>query len=114
MPGANEYIDACRRNQNGANKLKAKTENSIMWAVKAQLRGVCFDRPVEMRYTWYEPNKKRDKDNIAFARKFVQDALVRARVLKNDGWAQIAWFSDRFCVDKKQPRVEIEISEVGP
>lgn len=82
-----------------------------MWAAKTQLRSVQFDGPVIMRYTWIEPNRRRDKDNIAFAKKFIQDALIRAGVLANDGWAQIKGFSDDFVVDRKRPRVEVEIEE---
>lgn len=38
------------------------------------------------------------------------DALVRnIRDLKNDGWANIEGFSDRFRADKHCHRVEIEI-----
>ena len=53
-------------------------------------------------------------DNVAFARKFVQDALVRCGVLKNDGWAQVENFTDAFSVDKKNPRVEVRFEEVKP
>ena len=53
------------------------------------------------------------KDNIAFAKKFIQDALVKSRVLKNDGWNDIDGFSDDFRVDKKRPRVEVRIEEIG-
>lgn len=112
LPGLNQYIDACNESRYKANVMKRKAETTIMWAAKSQLRGVRFNRPVIMRYTWYEPNKKRDKDNIAFAKKFVQDALVRVGVLKNDGWAHIEDFSDKFFVDSKRPRVEVEIWEV--
>ena len=90
--------------------MKKQTERLIMLCAKAQLRGVSFDGPVVMRYTWYEPNRRRDKDNVSsFGRKCIQDALVRAGVLQNDGWGEIDSFSDRFFVDKKKPRVEVEI-----
>jgi Holliday junction resolvase RusA-like endonuclease len=62
-----------------------------------------------MEYTWYEPNRKRDKDNIAFAKKFCQDALVKSGTLANDGWAEIDGFTDTFEVDKRRPRVEVKI-----
>jgi len=55
---------------------------------------------------------RRDRDNIAAGRKFVQDALVRCKVLQNDGWKEITGFSDDWAVDKARPRVEIEIIEM--
>ena len=65
-----------------------------------------------MEYTWYEPNKRRDKDNISsFGRKVIQDALVGAAVLKDDGWKHVVGFSDRFEVDKENPRIEVRIIE---
>lgn len=67
-----------------------------------------------MTYRWYEPNRKRDKDNIAaVGRKIIQDALVEAGVIRNDGWNDIRGFSDEFYVDKNEPRIEVEIEEVN-
>ena len=40
--------------------------------------------------------------------------LVSAGVLKNDGWNDIEGFSDRFYIDKANPRVEVEITELTP
>lgn len=113
LPGLNEYIAVERNNRYKAAKLKRDTEQRILLVAKSQLRGVRFSEPVIMRYTWVEPDQRRDKDNIAFAKKFVQDALVRAKVLRDDGWREIKDFTDRFSVDKKDPRVEIEITEAG-
>lgn len=111
LPGLNEYIEAERRNKYIAANMKREAEQRIILAAKAQLRGVRFRAPVVMHYTWLEPNRKRDKDNIAFARKFVQDALVRCGVLQNDGWAEIDGFTDAFAVDRKSPRVEVRFEE---
>ena len=33
------------------------------------------------------------------------------KILKNDGWAEVTGFEDRFYVDKHNPRVEVEIYE---
>jgi len=41
----------------------------------------------------------------------VQDALVKAGVLANDGWQEIVSFADRFGIDKENPRVEIVIEK---
>ncbi len=58
-------------------------------------------------------NRRRDLDNISsFGRKVVQDALVSAGVLKDDGWKHVVGFSDRFDVDKANPHIEVRIREV--
>lgn len=91
--------------------MKRKAQNVIGHMIKSQLRGVHFTRPVVIRYLWIEPNRRRDKDNVAFAKKFIQDALVANNVLKNDGWAEIEHFTDDFAVDQKNPRIEVTIQE---
>lgn len=115
LPNLNDYIAAERRNKHIAAALKRQTEHTVMLYAKSQLHGLRFTYPVRMSYTWYEPNRRRDKDNVSsFGRKCIQDALVRAGILQNDGWAEIDSFSDTFAVDKNHPRIEVEIQEVSP
>lgn len=111
LPGLNSYIDAERNHRQRAADLKRRTESAIGLIARTQLGSVNIKSPVKMHYRWIEPNRRRDKDNIAFARKFVQDALVRAGYLKNDGWSDIAGFTDEFGVDRHNPRIIIEIEE---
>lgn len=107
LPGLNEYIDACRRDPRKGNREKREAEEIVIWSAKASLRGK-IPTPCIMHYTWYEPNKKRDLDNISgFGRKIIQDALVNARYLPGDGWDHIAGFTDTFAVDRKNPRIEV-------
>lgn len=111
FPGLNDYINAERTHRQKAAKMKKQYQNAVMLWIRSQ-RLLTFDGPVYMYYTWVEKDRRRDKDNVAaFGRKVIQDALVKAGVLKNDGWANIEGFSDRFAVDKKNPRVEVEIVE---
>jgi len=111
LPGLNEYINAERSNKHKAAQMKRQAQETIGWHIKSQLPGVKIEKPVTMIYRWYEANRRRDKDNIAFARKFIQDSLVEMRVLKNDGWDEISGFVDEFAVDTANPRIEIEIME---
>lgn len=110
LPGLNEYIDAERKNRYKGADMKKKWQKLVAAALRRQIRGK-FREPVTMIYTWYEKDRRRDKDNISsFGRKIIQDALVRdLHALQNDGWANIEGFSDRFKVDKLRPRIEIEI-----
>lgn len=112
LPGLNEYITAERSQKYVGARMRKDAEKRIELVAKSQLRGVRFKGPVIMHYTWIEPNRKRDKDNIAFAKKFVQDALVHVGILRNDGWNHVENFTDDFSVDKKNPRIEIRFEEV--
>lgn len=114
LPNLNDYIDAERRSKQCAARLKRDTQSLIGWYIRKDLRGVRFDKPVAMQYTWIEKDERRDKDNIAFAKKFIQDALVQMGVLRNDGWDEIAGFSDDFRVEKNKARVEVRIWEYVP
>lgn len=112
LPGLNEYINAERTNKHKAAAIKRQTERLICSMISIQLRGVIITKPVIIRYLWVEPNRRRDKDNIAFAKKFIQDALVSCGILRDDGWRYIDHFTDDFAVDSKKPRVEVIIYEL--
>ena len=108
----NEFIKAERTNRYKGAKIKRDNESIITAAISQQLRGVKISNPVRMDYMWAVPDKRTDRDNIVFARKFIQDALVSTGVLKDDGWKYVVGFSDRFEVDKTNPRIEVLIKEV--
>lgn len=109
----NDYIAAERANRHKGAKMKADNGSIVAAAIRHCMREVRIDKPVFMEYLWVEPNKRRDMDNISsFGRKVIQDALVDAGILKNDGWKHVVGFSDRFEVDKENPRIEVRIREV--
>lgn len=109
----NDYIAAERTNRHKGAKMKSDNGNTVAVAIRQCMRGVRIAGPVFMEYLWVEPNRRRDKDNISsFGRKVIQDALVSAGVLKDDGWKYVAGFSDAFAVDKGNPRIEVIIREV--
>lgn len=109
LPSLNELLKVPKGDKFRASRLKKEAEKKITWCIKQQLRDVQIQGRVILHYTWYEPNRRRDLDNIASAHKFVQDALVTAGVLQGDGWRHVSGFRDTFRVDKDNPRVEITI-----
>lgn len=112
LPGLNDLIGSSRGNRYGANADKHKAEARVLWAAKQCLKSWKARGSVYMRYTWYERDRRRDKDNVSgYGRKVIQDALVKGGYLRNDGWNEIAGFSDDFRVDKSRPRIEVEIEE---
>lgn len=114
LPGLNEYIAANRKNPYIGNKMKQDNEKIIIWEVRQQLKKIKINKPVKIQYSWYEENKKRDHDNVSsYGRKVIQDALVKAGILKNDGWNEVVGFTDNFFIDKKNPRIEIILEEVA-
>lgn len=115
LPGLNDYLKAERsfsRKHSCGNDMKQQYQMVISNAIRTQLRRLSIKVPVTIEYRYYEPNKKRDLDNIAgVAHKFVQDALVKCHVLENDGWSNIIGFRDSFFVDRHNPRIEVTLVE---
>ena len=112
LPGLNELIDAERRHRQAGAKLKRDAERIVRMYIRQQLRGYKPKTPVTLYYYYYEPNRRRDLDNIAgFAHKVIQDSLVKEDILANDGWNHIKGFFDSFYIDNKFPRIEVEIVE---
>ena len=113
LDGLNEYTRACRSNPYKGSKMKHQNENTVIWAIRQQLRGVKIRTPVRLEFYWYEASKRRDHDNVSsFGRKVIQDALVKAGVLEDDGWDYIDGFTDLFLLDKDNPRIEVVIQEI--
>lgn len=108
----NDFIDANRRTHgrwNAGNIMKQKDQKYICSCIPKGLR---FKR-IYIRYMYFEPNTKRDKDNISgYFHKVFQDALVQAGCIQSDGWKVIQGFSDHFDIDAKYPRIEILIEEI--
>lgn len=112
LPGLNEFIAENRRNYHAGAKLKKEAQYLAATAARKGLKKWRASGPVWMLYKWFEPNKKRDKDNIAAGgRKIIQDALVEAGYIRNDGWNEIKGFADEFYIDKCEPRIEVYIEE---
>lgn len=111
LPSHNEWIAANRSNYYVGNKMKKDAQKIIRYAIREQLRGVFIDVPVMISYKYFEPNRKRDKDNVhAFASKVIQDSLVSEGVLANDGWRNVIGFEASFECDPDNPRIEVTVT----
>lgn len=93
LPSLNDYIGECRKNPHAGAKLKKDTETLIMLQLCRMKR---ITSPVIVHFEWHEKNARRDKDNVAAAKKFILDAMQKAGKLENDNNRFIAGFSDSF------------------
>ena len=109
----NEYSDAERTHYRyGASIKKAETQRAMQELMIQQWDGEVPVPKSVFKFTWYRKNRRTDPDNIAFAKKFIIDAMQKVGIINNDGWNQIAGFIDYFEVDKDNPRVEIELLDI--
>ena len=99
LDGLNEYTSECRGNKFGGGKCKKKNEEIILAAIaKANLKVVTGT--YWMNFHWSEARKTRDKDNVAFAKKFILDALQKAKITKGDDNRYLMGFYDEFIYGK--------------
>lgn len=85
----------------------------VLFAVRQQLPDVKIKAfPVHIIYHVYPPNKRRDIGNTIS--KVLTDGIVKAGLLPDDSLdfvrGETVWFEE---VDKKHPRIEVEIVEYG-
>lgn len=109
LDGLNEYTRDNRANKyQGSNSKKINQQTAKIAIYKAKLKKV--DKyPIQLKIAWYEPNKRRDIDNITFATKFILDALVETGIIENDSQKYVNSISHRVRIDKNNPRIEVEI-----
>ena len=111
----NEIIESCKGGGGtgrGYSRLKAAWTLVIKGLAKRELQPV--NGPVRVDYLWVEPHRRRDKDNVAAAQKFVFDGLKAAGIIANDGWSQILRFEHDFAVNEEKPGVMVTITEELP
>lgn len=114
LDGLNNYTAANRMNYQKGGRMKKANEEMIIWYIREQLAGVHINGPVLIYYRFYEPNRKRDNDNIlSCASKFVQDSLTKTHVLQDDTQKCIPHFYFDTFVDKENPRIEVRITELS-
>lgn len=113
LPSLNEYLSACGRHPLKGAHMKKEAINNIGWCIRSELGRWHTDNPLIVHYIFFEPNKKRDKDNLfCMASKCTLDALQECGVIDNDGWKNIENFSHDFYVDRENPRIEVYLEEI--
>lgn len=108
LPSLNDYIRACRGNKYKGAKIKADIEQEIGLYLTKMPK---MNNPIKIHFHWIEGTKRRDLDNIAFAKKFILDAMVKYEKLKDDNRKCVTAFTDSFEYGK-ETKVILEIEEV--
>lgn len=113
LPSLNDYIAANRHNKYLGAKFKKEVEEVIGWSIKQALASKGLFKPtgaVILNIEWHERTKRRDADNIASAKKFILDALVKQGVLIDDSRKYVKGFYD-VIIDDKKDFVKVELIE---
>lgn len=109
FPSLNDYIRDCRANRYKGAATKRDAETATWLYIRKMPE---FKKPVRVSFIWHERTRKRDLDNIAFAKKFILDALVKSGKLENDDPRHVVGFTDDFVHDPAGDGVLITVEEV--
>lgn len=108
FPDLNTTINRTKSHWSGYSSTKAIVTDRVAWLAKSYNQS--FKGAVDIKFKWFLRNRKKDPDNITFAKKYILDGLVKAGVLENDSFKFINSFSDTWEVANTKPRVEVEIT----
>ncbi len=108
LPTLNQYVNRERTNRFSAASLKRKTQDYIRAFI---LDAPKFPGQVTVWFDWIRPDMRSDKDNVAFAKKFVLDALQEAGVITKDSWKLCTPYDRKFAVNKSNPRTVVLITD---
>jgi Holliday junction resolvase RusA-like endonuclease len=113
LKSLNDYILACRQSPFSGNHFKHEQQEKVKIAIgESDLKRI-EEYPLRVTFLFYEPNRKRDLDNISsWSHKCVMDTLVNEGIIENDGWKQIIGYQDYFYIDAENTRIEVILETV--
>ena len=65
FPSLNDYTYKCRSNKFAGATMKRKIQQDIGYIINTLPE---FKNPIKINFTWVEGNKRRDLDNVCFAK----------------------------------------------
>lgn len=113
LPQLNDVIRTSKGHWHNYASLKKKTEDFIQACILQQKLTPC-NEGVWFHFSWFSKDYKVDPDNLAFAKKYIIDALVSQKIITQDGRSTVKGFMDDFPdKDPKNPRIEVVIFELA-
>lgn len=111
LPSLNDYVDVCRYGKYQAATWKKRIDNLIALYIRSQLKGLQIEKQVYVHIHFVEENMRRDVDNVYSASKYILDALVKMKVLKNDNPKHVKdiFYSHEYA---KQSKIIVRLEEI--
>ena len=115
LSGLNEHDYENRRGKQAGARHKREQQQIVEYCILAagapKVPAAWY--PLSVTFRWREKDRMRDPDNIAFAKKYILDALQKMRTIQGDGWRHICSLADDFDIDKEHPHIEVIIRPGG-
>ncbi len=114
MKGLNDWRAAIQRSPHAGNDMARAAKRRVESLARQQMVPR-FDGPVVVVFDWFEPNLRRDLDNIAgTGQKWVLDGLVAAGVLPDDDMAHVVGIQHWAHLDALEPGAIVTITDEIP
>lgn len=109
LPGFIDYVRAVKTSPQAEEKLASKASEIITWQLGRlfKIKTPCF-----IQFQWIEKTTRRNKESVAFAKKYIIDALQKSEKLSG-GTNSLTGFSDTFTYDTRRYGVKLTIWEAG-
>ena len=108
FPSFNEYVNSCRARKYAGSVMKKKIEQDISYFIN---KLPTYKNPIKIHFLWVEGNKRRDLDNVFYAKKFILDSMVKCGKIKDDNRKMVTGFTDEVTYSK-ETKVILEIEEI--
>lgn len=106
LPSRNDSEKAARSHWSKGAEHKKEWQEFCQW----QMKGVKpVTQPCECTVTFYEPDLRRDNDNVIAGLKFILDAMQAEKIIKNDSHKLLRLRVNPVELDRKNPRIEVRI-----
>lgn len=113
LPSLNDVLAEATKHPKAYWRLKTGMETVVISAIRRDLKGYKATKRISLDIVWGEKNKgtKRDYDNVVSAgRKIINDAMVKAGVIKDDNPTYLMYGRNKFAYTS-EPYVEVFIRE---
>ena len=108
LPTLNKVNKANRTHWSKGARLKKEYEDLIKWQITRVSPVADDDYPVVVAVRWFDPNNKRDADNVIAGNKMLLDAMVAMEILRDDSRKYVEnVVSLGVETDAKNPRIEV-------
>lgn len=116
IKGLNELLGGRiydRRTKKYRNAVKSANDLVCRKAIRASLKGVKLNTPIQCTYHLYAKNRMHDRSNLySSCEKSFLDALQQEKSIANDGWNDVYDSEFHTYLDPVNPRVVVEIEEM--
>jgi hypothetical protein len=86
LTNLNKFISANNNNRYAAASIKRNETELVAWKCREQ-NAPKLKKLHSLEFIWRCKDKRQDKDNICFAKKFILDGMVMAGVIPNDTYS---------------------------